>query len=444
MKKIVKTWVVVLATITLASCSKTDLYDEHAVENYAKSAYSEGFARTYPSVDLNQNWDFSTGEVTYSLPTSEAQTRALTRGAADRTKAEFLIEGSVPDYVHTNLKAGMNNKEKGNPFYMEVPSNAFTIVPIFQGTASYVWELWMYVEGVGDIKVWSKGEDLSYKKTENSNWTAVGNGAVPDNVYQVKSAAYTYGSLPKGNKMYFYLKVTQPKLAKVNSSLEQMMLTMDNIPRPANVPEDNDVMIVGCEDNPNGDWDYEDVVFLVYGKPVPPMKKVKTRNTSEGKRYMVEDLGSTDDFDFNDIVVDVVKRTKETLHYTIDADGNEKFTGQVDKETLPAVAQIRAMGGTLDFTLKVGNTSWTKSSAFNVGTMYNTTNIDSGKVLAEFVVSGWDENANNVSVTVNSKDGNVMNIPFPKVGEAPMIIATNISVPWMNERVSIPESWWSE
>jgi len=420
------------------------VYDEHATENFAKSNYAEGFAKAYPSVSLNQSWDFSSGQVTYSLPGSDDGERMLTRGAADCTVEEFLVEGSVPSYVHTNLKAGMNNKEKGDPFYMQVPDNPFTIVPIFQGTASYVWELWMHVDGVGDIKIWTKGEDLYYKSTQESAWEAVNTGAVPMTVYQVKSNAYTYANLPEGNSMYFFLKVTQPKMDRQLSSLDQMMLTMKSIPRPDNVPEGNEVMIVGCEDNPNGDWDYEDIVFMVYGNTVPSLRKVKTRVATVGKRYMVEDLGSTDDFDFNDVVVDVMKRTRETLYYTIDADGNETYTGESKTEELAPVARIRAMGGTLDFTLKLGDVTWTKSSAYNVGTMYNTTNIDSEMVLAEFEVYGWDENTNNVSVTVNSQDGTIMNIPFPKEGEAPMIIATDTTVPWMSERISIPESWWSE
>ena len=44
--------------------------------------------------------------------------------------------------------------------------------------------------------------------------------------------------------------------------------------------------------------DYSDLICLV--KNVDPVKPI-------AKRYFIEDLGSKDDFDFNDIVVDVIQ-----------------------------------------------------------------------------------------------------------------------------------------
>jgi hypothetical protein len=159
----------------------------------------------------------------------------------------------------------------------------------------------------------------------------------------------------------------------------------------------------------NHDGDYTDLVCLV--EPV-----------EASKRYMVEDLGATDDFDFNDLVIDVR------------AYGDRQW------------AIVRAMGGTLDFTVKIGNTTWTKSeSGMNVSTMYNTRgNIDYNAELAVFDVTGWDPLANNISITVKGKDSDVPQvIPFPKKGDVPMIIAEHPARKWMNERVSIPEEWFT-
>ena len=139
---------------------------------------------------------------------------------------------------------------------------------------------------------------------------------------------------------------------------------------------------------------------------------------------MIEDLGATDDFDFNDIVVDVIQ----------ESNGSQK-------------AQIRAMGGTLNFTLTIGSTSWTKKgSKISVGgalvdtdytKMYNTEAPSYDLVLAEFTVSGWDFVANNISVSVES-NGNqsvLQVIPFPKEGDAPMIVAFDpITTHWNLER----------
>ena len=160
----------------------------------------------------------------------------------------------------------------------------------------------------------------------------------------------------------------------------------------------------------NHDGDYTDMVCLV--EPI-----------EASKRYMIEDLGTTDDFDFNDLVIDVR------------AYGDKQW------------AIVRAMGGTLDFTVTIGNTSWSKSgSGNNATTMYNTSgNIDYNAELAVIIdVTGWDPQTNNISVTVKDKESGLPQvIPFPKKGEVPMIIAEHPARKWMNERVSIPKDWFT-
>lgn len=164
------------------------------------------------------------------------------------------------------------------------------------------------------------------------------------------------------------------------------------------------------------DGDYFDLIFLVQNVELMPIEK----------RYMVEDLGSIGDFDFNDIVFDVQP----------DAQGKQKCI-------------IRAMGGTLDFTLKIGNKTWTKSvdgvaKGYQPAVMYNTNPIKKDEVLAEFDVTGWNPTENNVSVSVVSKENNgvITVIPFPKKGEVPMIIAFDTFYPWMTEQESLPDNWW--
>ena len=77
--------------------------------------------------------------------------------------------------------------------------------------------------------------------------------------------------------------------------------------------------------------------------------------------------------------------------------------------------------------------------------------INYNAVLGEpFKVEGFIPGNNNISVSVvgkgNNKDikENVTIIPFPKTGEAPMIIAVDEKQNWMNERQSIPSGWWFE
>ena len=161
------------------------------------------------------------------------------------------------------------------------------------------------------------------------------------------------------------------------------------------------------------------------------------------KRYMIEDLGATDDFDFNDVVVDVEDYTIVKHKVTLE-NGVIKTDEIMSTTTAPTKAFIRAMGGTIDFILSIGETKWVKSlNGFNAKTMYNTSgSVDYDEVLAEFEVKGWDYNANNVSITVNGKDGQLYTVQFPKAGTTPMIIAVDPTQKWMDERISVPKSWF--
>jgi hypothetical protein len=158
---------------------------------------------------------------------------------------------------------------------------------------------------------------------------------------------------------------------------------------------------------------------------------------------MIEDLGATDDFDFNDVVVDVESYITET-HKVTRENGVIKTDEIISTESAPSKAIIRAMGGTIDFELTIGNTKWVKSeNGFDVKTMYNTQGkVDYDKELAVFEVEGWDYNTNNIGIKVMGKDGQLFNIKFPKTGEIPMIIAVDPTQEWMGERVSVPSSWF--
>lgn len=140
------------------------------------------------------------------------------------------------------------------------------------------------------------------------------------------------------------------------------------------------------------------------------------------KRYMVEDLGESDDFDFNDIVFDVCQYSDNTQR-----------------------CFVRALGGTLGITIKVGNSTWSKEPTFNIVDMLNTgvgDAVDYSKNLADFGVTGWIPSQNNVSVEVTGKDGYKWVLNFPEVGKVPFIVATADGKEWMNERVGVPNIEW--
>ena len=453
-------------SVAFTSCSKgEELYDSGAIVAQQKSEYATNFEKKYGPIDPNQNWDLATMHPISSLPsTSFAGTRAGTRGEGDSevtpvsvsepTIASMDIEKAVLDWMHTELKAGSNNSKKGKPFYLKTQQQSFTIVPIYQGVASYYWELWMNVGGV-NVPVWSKYKDITYyaSSTSTTPETLTDQG-VPDGAFKVHAPTYTY-TATADKALYFFLKVwkkdekSKDTPDMIVTSLDKKMLALEGAKRPEGVPADNDVTIIGCEDGT--DNDYEDLVFLVYGKPTPPIVPTDEIEITETKRYMMEDLGTTDDFDFNDVVVDVENVYTQKIHLKQIANGGWDEDYREDPVFKGQRAIVRAAGGIYNFTLKIGDTTWTKSQDLSAGSMLNTGSGGSSihfsgpsSELAKFDVTGWIPKDNNVSVTVAGQNNNGILIKFPEAGEAPMMIAVDGDIDWMHERSGVPSNWFKD
>ena len=393
--------------VALSSCSKSDLIEEQneAIAAQQVAKYEANFIKKYGPVNPNKSWDLTTNHPEYSFPSEKSSTRAFTRDAAatySKTEGTFTVEQSVLQWCFQNIPAGKNNSGQGNPFYLTVPGNSFTIVPLFQGNASYYWELWMHVDGYAPIKVWSKGLGLSYE-TADGQTISVGTqqAGIPKDPVPVKvhAPSYTFSGLTENAKMHFslrrwssydaYTSDTDKNHYTELSSLKQKMLALKKCPIPKDVAQGNTVNIIGCEDW--SDNDYEDLVFMVYG--IPTVKEVETIDEIFTKRYMVEDLGDTDDFDFNDIVVDVSKKLRTTYTYEVYADGTKVQIGEPDGPNLvDEWAVVRAVGGTLDFTFSIGSTSWVKSKHMPATEMRNTAkgSINYDAVIDEFKITNMD------------------------------------------------------
>lgn len=274
------------------------------------------------------------------------------------------------------------------------------------------------------------------------------------------------------NDFFLYLKITKAdpdnsSYASVNDcqrSDEGMMVALP-LTRPDNIDDSKEYMIIGCEDSANpaaSDWDVNDIVFLLVGQgKLPRVKETIT------KRYMIEDLGSTFDFDFNDIVVDVSGTIVKQYDGTIEDYVNETAT-------------ISHLCGTIPFQLKIGETVLPYVSDPTNETTTNTelssalpsdfdtraVNWDPNKTIS---ISGWNPNTNNIYVKVwpqkktsngvgnpdnagdnfsdfssipTEGDFGVMNFAFPNNGDYPYIIAVDPSVNWMPELKSVPDYWF--
>lgn len=434
MKRNLKLWAMVgLASLPLllAGCdSKENMYDPAKADALLKAEYSAKFIAKYGEFAADHSWD-----ATSSCPKYQSSRAAGYKPAVGKY---YNVEGNTLDWLKGKLINQQDNSALGKPFAMTVPNNKFTIVPIFQGSANYRWKLHLVVgegENGQDIEFWSKSQGIQYRDYRHWSWTDLSDSGNTENVWNVRSEQYTFDLTDyAGQLMYFYLEVWNGDYKVGNmSSLEHQMLALSDCPRPSNIGKENETLILACEDGPledtNTDKDYNEVVLLIYGNPeVPKPIEITDKEITEvkTKRYMIEDLGSTDDFDFNDVVVDVTSELTKKLTYT-----NGKLTGtEVTGETQKAV--IRHLGGTVPFQLTIGNTVLKEMQ----GQM--DVNPDT-----EFDIAGWEPEKNNISVKVKDANNEIVHdIEFPKDGTAPMIIAVDETVNWMEERVSITSGWW--
>lgn len=380
--------------LTLFSCTK-----EFNYEDLRYDAYQTSFVQQYPTVDLNStDWDFSECTDTATAFDLIAKTRGIYEGSTVLNKWD--VGNGDPKTDIYNLGNVRTLNELG-----WIRNNLPTI-PTKDWDPYATNDLWVYyIHGNGNTEYFPTLGVHWIDKSKNPNVEYI--TQMPICGYALGSGWY-YGSGAQGTGVRISGEAYKEGVSEfywfatddLNSfGIDKKLTTFKEV----NTPYGAVYYCFDCD----GNSDFSDIVCL----SIP---------TVAAKRYMIEDLGSIGDFDFNDIVVDVYDNgTKQ-------------------------VAKIRAMGGTMDFTLKIGNTTWTKSeNGFDPNVMYNTQNPDYDAVLAEFEVTGWKDN--NISVLVNDKNsGKVLTIKFPKAGEAPMIVAFNPGQQWMRERKQIPSDWFTE
>ena len=402
---------ILVASTFVVSCSKSDVFEQSqsSVNETKMNQYKTSFVQKYGEIAPDQSWDFST----------VSNAKASTRGEGEISEEIKMGAPVIKQFMQTinadrqSVKANINKGETKT----WIPRLAVEMyAAVAHGDASkkltsntnYLFYHLEVCQGdtrsniMENVNVkydgWYDAGTNGSLNNSSHNRRSINTKSLSSNAYWV--AYYTYGGDAKEAK-------------EANAEIMKNLKSFEIKNYKEYSVNGRTYWGFDC----TNDGDYSDLIFLV--RNVDPVKPVE-------KRYMVEDLGSIGDFDFNDIVVDV----KE------DALGKQK-------------AIIRAMGGTLDFTLQIGNTTWTKSvdgvdKGYQTSVMYNTDPIDGAMVLAELDVTGWNPAENNITVSVKSKDNNgvITVIPFPKKGEVPMIIALDTFYAWMPEQESLPKDWY--
>ena len=404
-KNFMKGMTMLFASMAFVACSHDVSFNEDYASENVKAQYKSNFEKKYGKIDPTQSWDF-TGY------TSASQAR--TRGKQSVTSESVYLFNTFKTLVKNDRNTVETSIDYTTTDDLKLwnPNLSITLYPAYSHAIQG--EKYSYYH----LGIVENGElyDLTANiNTKEGYWYDAQKGSLNHN----SGRKINSKSFQEGENSYWVAYYTYPNTtAAYKESNKAIMASMAEF----KIEYYKEIVVNGdkywCFDC-NGDRDFSDLICLVDNADPAPIRK----------RYMIEDLGATDDFDFNDIVVDVIQ----------ESNGNQK-------------AIVRAMGGTLNFTLTIGNTTWTKDGSkvnvrvngeiveqdTEVATMYNTQAPEYDFVLAEFTVTGWDWRNNNISVTVDGND-NVSEkkvIPFPREGEAPMIIAFDpVTTHWNLERV---------
>lgn len=427
------------------------------------------------------------------------------------TDPYYYVEKETIEWLDANIVEGKNNTPIGTPFTLSYskPSN-FALIPIYQGIGSVKYKLHMVSKKDNvDYVIWD-----NWKLTDKDTyicWTPPYTNDVDQSVgtddfqynwtdeYPAPHTSSYWRKVEKGNDLqslkkknirskplllkdvdgefYFYLEVTSclnghGRVGQHHSSREGMMLTL-NCPVPedinnykslfgiANTETISNVMVIGCEDSKQTDWDINDIVFLYVGLMDLPTK-IEAKHS---KRYLFEDMGTTVDFDFNDVVVDVTEAV------AIESNGTETVLTQE--------AVLRHKCGTLPFQVYFVDSDGDKRSFGNYAVMKGEvqgqneqyTYKDSEDKLVRIVYTAkahgtidtnkyikseyefWDPATNNIRIDVGTNgtltgeewkkaDGasRIMTGHFNKPGEtkAPYIIAVPTTQMWTAESGPFP------
>lgn len=431
MKKITSLVASVSALLLITSCSHEADFDSTAYVQQKKNEYAQNFVKRYGEIDPNQTWDFTSGATLSTTRAGAAQVYTQDLWGLDFTKSQNI---AIYNAIKTQLP---DNVEKtGKKAVLIAPGNPFVIYPL---TTQGSWKHTLYVK-VGNKETWL------YKKTWGNFDNPVCNGmTVGYTLLGSPVIANMYGILinaPAGTRIEVYLKIEGQKTA-VGTGTGNAIIVDAGGAKPE-VPNGlkgyDDVKYIGIEDNINGgDKDYNDVVLAMLGYPNVPVEKpivdnkTYTETTTLSKRYMVEDLGETDDFDFNDIVIDVEEETTTT--HTVTLTDGEITSDVVSGTSKTQKAILRHRGGIYPFSIKIGDYT---SDEFP-GVLSDDPNIE-----LTITNNVWNPGTNNISLNVrDTNTGAVVIIPFAMKGEAPMMVAMDTSIEWMPERKAVSKSWFN-
>ena len=367
------TWAAISLTSLLTSCHGDYTFDPDVTLEVQQIAYDYNFRERFGDIDPEQNWGFDDMEVITVGDTVQTRAAVTTR-AANPNKNQWADFTTVPQVVSPQEAQDVYH------FFRSLTPFAETGITL-QWTDFFVQHVWKGQKGNMDHLVVGKEND------HVNNF----NGSHGQIMLMQNSSTSTFGYKNSMDSQYHY---------------EHLIVY---------VPQYN-AYYVGFDFCANGqnsnqqeapDGIYTDWIVKV----VPANYKVM-------QRIMCEDLGDTDDFDFNDVVFDVSVQQSWCKIY------------------------LQAAGGTLPVELYYnGERICEVHEAFGVPTttMVNTT-PDMVRPVVQYDVKVSDQgvfNPNDIEILVNNTEKGIIYTLSADRGSAPYKICVPSTVAFTAERENI-------
>lgn len=341
--------VLAVSVVVLSACtSNEDVYDPSKVAAAKEKQYEAAFVKKYGEIASDQDWGFGKGTVTRAANPNSNQW------------AEFTV---VPAKVTTAEADEVTKwfKENQNPVSVSVDWTDF------------------FVQHVSSLH-----SNMDYLVAANDDHINNFNAASGSIMLMQNSGTSSFG---------------------YHNSLDSKMhykYTIQEISGAYYVGFDFEATGQNPNQKENADGYYSD--WIVKISPALPK--------SDSKRIIAEDLGSSDDFDFNDVVFDVATKDGKT------------------------VITLQAAGGTMPLYIKVGGEQKEVHEAFgvSVATMVNTGLSEKDPVVLTY------QSTDEVEILVESQTAGTYKLKAD-CGKAPQMICVPVTYQWTNERESIESKY---
>ena len=421
-KNLLKGMMVLFASTAFVACSHDTDFTEVSADNI-KNQYREAFVKKYGEINPNQSWDFTNAPAQARMTRSSAKTPELTW---DKTYLVWKADWVSADYDKVkSAVADENIKPQAWPYDLA----SIVLYPYY--THGVEGEVYNYFK-LGFTYSYNNStasEEVSVNAANGFWYTAGGYGKEPN------------GTKPNTMNWNSYIKIDTRSMIYADSYswwlyyqngsddniIESYTKNLSDVKVKIFTVNTRKYVAFDCK----GDGNYDNLICRV------DEKFIDTAPQNIEKRYMVEDLGSFSDFDFNDIVFDVIQKPN----------GNQECI-------------VRALGGIYNIEISIGGangSTWKKSDAVADFTqMMNTldpeytkiVNKEMDPVIARFDIknNAWLPAENNVVVTVYPSEYQSIRLPFPEDGVVPFMVAVKPTKMWNPEYMSVNDvpGWFSD